>query len=486
MPITGAEVNSNTIADRRTFSGHTFHVAVVAVLSGLLLFFNLHEGGLAGYDDALYAHEGREMLSSGDWWNIRYNGGLNFEYPPMFIWMEAASMSLWGVTDFAAKFPSALAGIMTILAVFFLGRKLQGNYFFPICAAWILMLSQYFLKYSMHAMTDVPYAFFFTAAVLLYVMGIEKPGWLLLCGVSIAGAVLTRSVLGYIPCAVIVIHSLAMHRFRLLRSPPFISAILLAFLLPSVWYLSQYFAHGEPFLERHFAFISSKAASGEPFDVYEFLWGLTKYPRLLLKLYWPWLPFMLIGLWSATKCAVRRKKWPAVLLATWVFTVIVLLSAADAKMLRYIMPVFPAFALLSAIPISRWIMRIRHSPYVPAGYFILCILVVGIAVFDRPYPRADEFRRIGSAVEAQTRRNERMLLYTFGELRHDFRNQFLWYSNRYCDHLHDPEALRRELGGGQSRFFVMDRSSYERFVVTQGIKVANLQNTDHWVFFRRI
>ncbi|HZF40556.1 MAG TPA: hypothetical protein VE715_17170 [Blastocatellia bacterium] len=61
----------------------------VFILASIILFSHLGQGGLAGYDDAFYAHEGKQMLITGDWWNVRFNGSLNFEYPPMFMWLEA-------------------------------------------------------------------------------------------------------------------------------------------------------------------------------------------------------------------------------------------------------------------------------------------------------------------------------------------------------------------------------------------------------------
>src|SRR5262245_44418988 len=132
------------------FQTHKFHLAVVVALSGFLLFLNLHKGSLSGYDDALYAHEGKQMLLTGDWWTIRDNGVLNFEYPPMFVWLEALSMKVWGVSDFAAKFPAALSGLLTIVLVFLIAREWSADFRMPVIAAWVLMLTQYFLKYSMH------------------------------------------------------------------------------------------------------------------------------------------------------------------------------------------------------------------------------------------------------------------------------------------------------------------------------------------------
>lgn len=108
-----AEFNENSILDL-IFNNQTFHLLIILLLSSLLLFANLNKGGLSGYDDAFYAHEAKQILITGDWWNIKFNGNLNFEFPPLFIWMEAISFSLLGVNDFAAKFPAALTGLLRI------------------------------------------------------------------------------------------------------------------------------------------------------------------------------------------------------------------------------------------------------------------------------------------------------------------------------------------------------------------------------------
>src|SRR5262245_35529806 len=76
----------------KLFSTRWFHLLIVVIVSSIILFPKLHKGDLSGYDDALYAHEGKQMLITGDWWNVRFNGDLNFEYPPLFIWLEALSM----------------------------------------------------------------------------------------------------------------------------------------------------------------------------------------------------------------------------------------------------------------------------------------------------------------------------------------------------------------------------------------------------------
>src|SRR5687768_4082012 len=69
-----------------------FNFWLLFVISSALLFSSLHKGGLSGYDDAFYAHYGKQMILSGDWWSLRLNGYHVFEFPPMFPWLEALSM----------------------------------------------------------------------------------------------------------------------------------------------------------------------------------------------------------------------------------------------------------------------------------------------------------------------------------------------------------------------------------------------------------
>ena len=95
------------LANKRPFRAPEGHVLFLAALSGVVLFANLHQGDLSGYDDAVYAHEAREVLRSGDWFTLKLNGYADFDKPPLFVWLVAISFKIFGVTDSAAKFPAA-------------------------------------------------------------------------------------------------------------------------------------------------------------------------------------------------------------------------------------------------------------------------------------------------------------------------------------------------------------------------------------------
>jgi 4-amino-4-deoxy-L-arabinose transferase-like glycosyltransferase len=447
------------------------------------LFTPLHKGGLSGYDDALYAHEAKQMLATGDWWTTRDNGMLNFEYPPLFIWMEALSMKVWGISDFAAKFPAALCGLATIVLTFCIARRWNKELWAAVAAGWVLMLSQYFLKYSMHAMTDVPFTFLFTLAIYLYVTSEQQSWRLLLCGAAIGLAILTRSILGVLPVAVIAAH--AVWTRRRMNIATVLAASAIAVLLPAVWYFSEWRMFGDEFRVQHLSFITAKAVSQQPRSTSEVVRGLMEYPWLLFRMYWPWLPVMLLGFATAFRRMARERDKLSSLLVIWLVVVMIPLSLADAKVLRYILPVFPAFALLAAMPLSGWIARLSDRRRFAPVYWVLATVVVLIAVLQSPQVRAEEMSTLAPVVDHSTPSGERALIYTHGEPRYDYVNQLLWYSNRFSEHLPDVGALRGRLQSSH-RTFIVDKASYGEIVAGSGVKVAILGETENFVCFRTL
>ena len=451
-----------------------------AALCGALLFAKLHVGDLPGYDDAVYAHEGREMLRTGDWWNVSLNGRPDFDKPPLFIWLEAASLRTFGVSDFAARLPAALAGLGTVLLVFFLARELSHEPWLPALAMFVMMTTQYFMRYAMHAMTDVPFTFFFTLAMLCYVKGLRRPGFFLPCGLAIAGAILTRSVLGAIPLAIIAAHLAHGGRAATLRSRSLVAGCLVALGLPLVWFASQYLRHGEPFLAGHVAFMVENLPEARGGGVGGFL----QYPLFLLRDYWPWLPAALAGL-ALQIGRLRRGPDPAAsLLCLWIALLIVPFSLLEIKTLRYVMPVFPAFAILAAGALNRWIPERRKSVCLKAAYVSLGCALLVMAALPKYRTRPEEMRRLAPVAQAHTDSGEAILLYTRGERRWDLVHQVIWYAERHCEHLTDVGELRARLGGGARRAAIMDRATFTGLGACLGRSAEVLGETESFVCFR--
>jgi len=99
---------------------------VLIVFVGILLFlpFNglVH---LFDWDEINFAESAREMLVSGNYSTVSINFIPFWEKPPLFIWMQVLSMKWFGVNEFAARFPDAICGVLTLLVLFEIGKRLK-------------------------------------------------------------------------------------------------------------------------------------------------------------------------------------------------------------------------------------------------------------------------------------------------------------------------------------------------------------------------
>lgn len=466
------------------FSNSFFHLVIVGALSSVLLFSNLHRGGLSGYDDAIFAYESRQMVVSSDWLTLRANGELHFDYLPMFYWMEAVSMSLLGFTDFAAKLPAAICGLLLIILTFFIARELTGDDTVAIISAWVLMLTQYFMKYATHAMSDVPFALFFACALFFYLKGLQNKNYFILFGLAVAFAIMTRTVLGVIPFGIGLTHLVVTRQFKILWSKEFIGGTLLAFALPMLLYIAYYSMYGDAFLQGHFSFIWTKTVSEQPFSFQKSIVGFFEYPFLLLKLYEPWLIFSAIGFWWQLQRVKNERDSASMLLVLWVCLVILPFSLVSAKVLRYIMPVFPALAILAALPLSVLLQKLIKPRYQTAIFCVPCILMLAVPFFSRPRFRAEGVLAIAPVIASKTDGTQRVVLYTSGELHHDVLNQLIWYTDRLYSYLADPGKLQEMLRSGDVFTLVIDKNTFDNVVAPSGTGFEVLGVTDDYVCIR--
>ena len=107
------------------------------ILAGILFFIPfLGSVHLFDWDEINFAESAREMIVSGDYLNVQINFVPFWEKPPLFIWMQVLSMKIFGVTEFAARFPNAIGGIVTLLVLYFIGKKLFNKKFGIL---WVLV-----------------------------------------------------------------------------------------------------------------------------------------------------------------------------------------------------------------------------------------------------------------------------------------------------------------------------------------------------------
>lgn len=108
---------------------------IIVVVAALLFIPGLGAVHLFDWDEINFAEIAREMLVTGNWAQPCIDYLPFHEKPPLFIWMQAISMSIFGVGEFAARLPNALCGIITLFVLFRIGSRLRGTVF---GALWVL------------------------------------------------------------------------------------------------------------------------------------------------------------------------------------------------------------------------------------------------------------------------------------------------------------------------------------------------------------
>jgi 4-amino-4-deoxy-L-arabinose transferase-like glycosyltransferase len=107
-------------------SDKTIQILIIVIGSFLFIPF-IGQSHLFDWDEINFAEAAREMLVTNDWLTVQINYLPFWEKPPLFIWMQALSMKVFGINEFAARFPNAICGIVTLLVLFRLGRSILNS-----------------------------------------------------------------------------------------------------------------------------------------------------------------------------------------------------------------------------------------------------------------------------------------------------------------------------------------------------------------------
>jgi len=327
-----------------------FQLALVLAFAAFALFSKLSGYGLANYDDCIYAQQAKEILQRGDWLTIHIEGRAVFDTPPLFPWLVALSYKVFGVGEYAARFPSALAALLAVAAVYFLARRLF-NPWAAFFSAVVLATTIPFTRYARHALRDVPLAFLVCLAMLALVLALQKDRrYFLLWGASLGACLAMKSVLGLFPLAISGLFLLVARKWEVFRSGYFWLGNAMVAVVGLSWYAHQYWLHGQAFVEGHFVtLIWSYGVVGTGHDWSSRLY----YLKELATQYWPWLPFFLLGAFKLGKLVKEKRDERGVLLFLWVLVYLAGLSLPGAKNVRYLLPIFPAAAILTGYALEQ-------------------------------------------------------------------------------------------------------------------------------------
>jgi 4-amino-4-deoxy-L-arabinose transferase-like glycosyltransferase len=176
------------------------YTAIIIIASLLFLPF-LGQVHLFDWDEINFAECAREMIKTGDYLRVQIDYQPFWEKPPMFIWMQVLAMKLFGVGEYAARFPNAVAGIITLCSIFYAGKRIANE---RMAGWWVLLYAATWLPhfYFKSGIIDPFFnLFIFLAFFQVYLIkyGERKMLHGILAGMFLGFAVLTKG-----PVAILV------------------------------------------------------------------------------------------------------------------------------------------------------------------------------------------------------------------------------------------------------------------------------------------
>jgi len=349
---------------------------------------------LLGPDEPRYAQVAREMFFSGDLITPRLGGHTWFEKPALLYWMIVAAFKIFGVSEWSARLGPALCGLLTILAVWCVGRAVGKDFGF-----WSVIVTASFLGlivFSRAASFDVVVTMttaWSLAFFLLHELPATRRKRLLLAGfyAFVGLSLLAKGLVGIvIPFGVVGSY------YPLRRSWParsvwlsLIWGVPLALAVSAIWYGPVIARHGwtfidEFFIQHHFArYVSNKYHHPQP---------IYFYPVIIWMLVLPWSVHLIGAL-----AKVRKWEWRGgdslsiicVFALAWLLLPIVFFSFSGSKLPGYILPALPGAALLVSYRLT--FVRNARWPLMIAGLVVVAVLVA-LNLFAAPFANRESVR----------------------------------------------------------------------------------------------
>jgi 4-amino-4-deoxy-L-arabinose transferase-like glycosyltransferase len=343
---------------------------IILTLAGLWLLlyasFTLFSPPLLDDADSVHAEVAREMVARQDWITLYANGIRYLEKAPLMYWSMAASFTLFGPQDWAARLPLAFATLALLLVVYATGRRLFASDIAGFYAALILLTSFGIFIYTRIIIPDVIVCMWLSLAMLLFWISLEQPqpsratawGFAAACALN----VLTKGLIGVVfPLAIVIVFLLLNRNLGHLRRWHPFSSLLVFLLIALPWHVAAGIANpsqGNPG--------GTMPSAG---NVHGFFWFYfvneqvlrylnrrvpRDYDTVPLLLFWgllavwlmPWIAFVFKAIIPVRKDQVWR------LLGIWAAVVMVFFSFSTRQE-YYALPALPPLALM----IGGWLAR---------------------------------------------------------------------------------------------------------------------------------
>lgn len=249
-----------------------FTIALLAAVLFVPFLGNVH---LFDWDEINFAESAREMMATGNYFSVQINFTRFTEKPPLFFWMQALSMKIFGINEFAARFPNAICGMVTLVMLFKIGRRIFNAQFARIWVMVYLGTMVTFLYFKTGIIDPWFNLLIFLAIYNFYLLTTNVQGHrmkhALITGLFLGLAVLTKGPVAILIAILAYVVVVILNRFRFfINGKEFMVIFGTTLLVCFAWFGVDLIQNGPSFLleflQRQIAiFSTSDADHGEPF-----------------------------------------------------------------------------------------------------------------------------------------------------------------------------------------------------------------------------
>lgn len=364
-------------------------------------------------DEGRYAEIPREMVATGDWTTPRLNDLKYFEKPPLQYWATAAAYEAFGVSEWTSRLWTALTGFLGVFVVGYTATRLYDSRA-GLFAATVVASSLAYVLLAHFNTLDMGLTFFMTVTLCATLLaraaraGVDLPEahccsppdqarsqatrWMLAAWAAMALAVLSKGpVAAVLSGGALVVYLLATRDWALLRMLVPLRGLAIFLVIAAPWFIAVSRANPEFarffFIHEHVErFLTTEARRPGP------LWYFI--PVLVVGLL-PWLTLACRAVVAAWRAPARARFSPERLLLAWLFVVFVFFSLSGSKLPSYILPMFPALALLIGRELARIDARALKKHLI--GIAALATIALVAVVF---LPRLIDSRENAAAIAA--------------------------------------------------------------------------------------
>jgi len=368
-------------------------ISILFLICYALFLFGNNIFSLTDPDEVFYSLTAKEMAAKNEWLTPLIFGQPQFEKPPLTYWLLELAFKTGGVTPFTARLFPAVFATLGVMAVYFLGLMGFKDERKAFLSAVVLATCAFFAGMGKMVFTDMIFTVFILLAFTMFVLaytdrrrqGIGFIGFYVFCAL----ATLTKSPLGLvIPQLAVVLFLLYQRQFNFLKNWFVPTGIGVYLIIALPWYVYIYRHYGHAFTQEFFYndhWRRLLEAEHRANDHWYF------YPLTMIAGLFPWSLFLIaawVDLFKRLKSSVTAIDY---LSLSWIIAVLLVFQAAHSKLASYILPLFPALALMTGNFLGNSLSQIQHRKKMQhllcACFIILAILGAAVMVGHKAYGR---------------------------------------------------------------------------------------------------